>query len=103
MPKRPAKIWGSTTVVRKGMGGGHHNQARVIVRAATAKRARELLGQSLVCGPHALSPQSFRDYWSMTGNAVEHVVATDVEGVWYAPDKLGARKAGDYTRDPGRE
>lgn len=95
-------IWGHIEVARvPGIGGGHHNEARVIVKASTIKRARELLGQSFVCAEP--TPRRFRDYWSETGNVVEHEVAVnDAEGVWYAPSRSGVHLAGDYKRDPGR-
>lgn len=100
---RQPKIWGHIECVPAGMGSSHHNQARVIVKAATVKRARELLGQSRACGGGRIpSAGYFRTYWSETGNDVEHAVAAnDAEGVWYTPDGSGHRAVDDCKRDPG--
>ena len=60
--------------------GRPQNQSETIVRARSMAQAVRLLGKA---GEH-VSTYRFRNYWTVTGNRVQLVVAKE-EGVWVNP------------------
>lgn len=79
---RTAKVWGGC--IQAGIGRkyeGSGSQLRVIVKAATKKRALEILEEQGV----RTSAAHFNRYWCETGNAEELFAASALdEGAWYA-------------------
>jgi len=76
------KLWGSYTLVTPAARLDGRAEARVIVRAASQRRAVEMLNESKLIGGN-ITLGGFRDYWSKTGNAKE-LATGDKEGIWYA-------------------
>jgi hypothetical protein len=90
------KIWGGTLSVAKGYGRAPHNEARVIVKAQTKKRALELLGDSEITA-YRVSASRFNSHWCETGNPTELAVAsTQDEGVWYSATRNTTPDAANY-------
>ncbi len=81
------KVWG-------GYRGG---TIRTIVKAATIKRARELLASAGM----RVSDREFSDYWAVTRNVLElEVSSASIEGVWLAFSRVGPHSLADYRRRP---
>jgi len=79
-------VWGGTDFFEG-------KQCRVIVAAATKKRAAELI---------KYSNYSFNTWMEETGNDIELAVATE-EGVWYTKNEYSARTTKDYKRVEDKE
>lgn len=78
---RAEKVWGLRIQDRG-------QDARLIVRATSQKKALELLHQA---GYRNISLGYFRDYGSITGNKQELAAATET-GVWITPDRYAVHR-----------
>jgi hypothetical protein len=97
---KTSKVWGSIAIVRREYGDGRR-QARVIVKAPTAKRARELLEASPVV--YKVSGYEWRTRWSEAGNELELAITKHhQEGVWCCSDVNGTRYAERYKLIAGK-
>jgi len=89
MSGRGLHTWGAVVELKEPMPDGAR-RARVIIRAAGASRARELLGLSGICA-HGVVDVELRSYWGRTSASVA-AQTEGGEGVWYGRATAGRQK-----------